>query len=52
MKKNRRDTDRARGSSCAYKEWGNKKCFGNPIIISDFVSCNVLYDIVKRFSHS
>ena len=33
-----------------YKEWGNVGCFGNPIVVSGSVLCNILYCIVKSFS--
>ena len=33
---------------CKYKEWGNMRCFENPIIVSGFVLFNILYGIMKR----
>ena len=32
-----------------YKECGNMRYFGNPIVVSDYLFCNVLYYIVKIF---
>ena len=33
-----------------YKEWGNMGCFGNPIVVSGSLICNILYCRVERFS--
>ena len=33
-----------------YKEWGNMGCFGNLIVVSGFVLCNILYCIAESFS--
>ncbi|RVW92894.1 Flavonoid 3',5'-hydroxylase [Vitis vinifera] len=33
-----------------YKEWGNMGCFGNPIVVSGSILCNILYCIVELFS--
>ena len=37
----------ARGSRCRYKKWGNMRCFENPIVVFDFVLCNIIYGIVE-----
>ena len=37
------------GSSYRYKKGGNMGYFGNPIVISGFVLCNILYCIVESF---
>ena len=33
-----------------YKEWGNMRCFGNPIVVTGSVLGNILYCIVESFS--
>ena len=33
-----------------YKEWGNMRCFRNPIVVSGFVLYNILYCMVESFS--
>ena len=32
-----------------YKECGNMRYFGNPIVVTDYLFCNVLYYIIKIF---
>ena len=33
-----------------YKEWGNMRCFENPIIVFGFVLYNIFYSIVEKLS--
>ena len=42
--------ERAYGSRCKYKGWGNMRCFGNLIVISSSFIGISLYDIVEWFS--
>ena len=38
------------GSGCGYNVWGNMGCFANSIVVSGFIICNILYDMVEIFS--
>lgn len=42
-------TERTHDSGCGYREWGNIGCFGNPIVVSNFIFCNILYGMVNFF---
>ena len=43
--------ERTHGSGCEYNEWGNIECFGNPIVVSNFIFYNILYVMVEFLIH-